>query len=475
MSKSLVTGKLAVGSTAALAALLIASVTTSQVPGDRPTLTTHMSQNLINTNSVSFSELFNFGRFLFVDQFNLLDGFGRPGATGNGTPTHRNPAGKPLMLRTSGPDANSCASCHISNQPGGAGEFTANVFVLAQVLDPPTESVSPDFSNERNTLGMEGSGVIDMLAREMTADLLAIRAAAASAAASAGHDVTKSLDTKGVNFGTITAHADGSFVTSGIQGVDTDLIIKPFHQKGVVNSVRVFTTNAYNHHMGMQPVERFGFARTGLDDFDGDGVKDELSVGDITAATIFQAALSIPIQVLPESQSERNRIKRGETLFQQAGCTSCHRPQMTLNNRFYSEPNPYNPPGNLRPSDVPRPYTFDLAYDGRLQKQANGAIVRCYTDLKRHVVCDESDQFFNNEKLVQSGVATDQFITRKLWDVGNTGPWGHRGDCMTIGESIMHHAGEAKASRNLFMSLSASDQAAMIDFLKTLQVRPLNR
>jgi len=42
----------------------------------------------------------------------------------------------------------------------------ANVFVLAQVLDPVTDSVSAEFSDERNTLGMNGSGAIEMLARE---------------------------------------------------------------------------------------------------------------------------------------------------------------------------------------------------------------------------------------------------------------------------------------------------------------------
>src|SRR5262249_31794813 len=173
-------------------------------------------------------------------------GRGRPAATGNGAPTKRDPSHNPGFLRTSGTDATSCADCH--NQPtvGGAGGFVTNVFVLAQNLDPVTDSVSAEFSNERNTLWMNGSGAIEMLAREMTADMLSIREAAQAEARSLGRDVTKQLDTKGVNFGRITAHADGTLGTSQVQGVDRDLIIKPFHQKGVVNSVRVFTVNAFN-------------------------------------------------------------------------------------------------------------------------------------------------------------------------------------------------------------------------------------
>lgn len=130
--------------------------------------------------------------------------------------------------------------------------------MLAQVLDPTTDSVSGEFSDERNTLGMNGSGAIEMLAGEMSDDLISIRSVAKAEASASGHDVTRSLDTKGVNFGSITAHPDGTFDTSAVAGVDADLVIKPFHQKGVVNSIRVFTVNAFNHHHGMEAVERFG-------------------------------------------------------------------------------------------------------------------------------------------------------------------------------------------------------------------------
>lgn len=43
--------------------------------------------------------------------------------------------------------------------------------------------------------------------------------------------------------------------------------------------------------------------------------------------------------------------------------------------------------------------------------------------------------------MIQSGVPVDQFITRKLWDVGNTAPFGQRGDLTTMTE-----AGQAACS-----------------------------
>ena len=114
--------------------------------------------------------------------------------------------------------------------------------------------------------------------------------------------------------------------------------------------------------------------------------------------------------------------------------------------------------------DIPKP---------RLERGSNGgAIVRAYTDLKRHVICDDQDPFFRNERLIQNGVPVDQFITRKLWDVGNTAPYGHRGDLTTITEAILHHAGEARLQRERFGSLTKDQQAEIIEFLKQLQVLP---
>ena len=74
----------------------------------------------------------------------------------------------------------------------------ANVFVLAQNAIPVTGTIlNPDFSQtfpERNTLGMFGSGAIELLGRQMTQDLLALKSQALSQAASSGKDVSVALD-----------------------------------------------------------------------------------------------------------------------------------------------------------------------------------------------------------------------------------------------------------------------------------------
>jgi hypothetical protein len=440
--------------------------------GDGPVIRHHVTDS--DVANMSFQELSAAGRELFIAKFNMFDGRGRPATTGGGAA--RDPEGQPAFIRTSAPDSNSCAGCHNDPVVGAAGDIVANVFVLAQTLDPVTESVSPEFSNNRNTLGMHGSGAIELLAREMTWDLLDIRAAAIAEAADAGADVTRSLVAKGVSFGTITAHADGSVDNSGIEGIDADLIIKPFHQKGAVISLREFTNNAMNHHHGMQAVERFGKAITGTDDFDQDGVPDELTVGDITACTIWQAQLGTPGQVIPSDPPVALAVIRGERTFSRLGCGDCHVPSMTLESTIFTEPSPLNPAGNLRVADVTKPYEFDLTDEAALphiEKRFDGkGIVRAFTDLKRHNLCDEELNHYCNEMVVQGGVATEEFLSRKLWDVGNTAPYGHVGDLSTLTEAIYWHGGEARGSRDAFYDLSQQGQDEVIEFLKSLQILP---
>jgi len=458
-----------------LGLLSLGWVAFAQQIGDGPIVKEHLDQAAIERGTISFEDLLTAGEKLFVAKFNTYDGQGRPGTTGHGV--SRDPEGVPRFVRTSSPEANSCAGCHNDPFVGGAGDFVANVFVLAQTLDPVTMSVAADFSNERNTLGMHGSGAIEMLAREMTDELIAIRDAAIQQAQDEGQTISRALFAKGISFGTIRAAADGSLDTSAVVGVDeADLIIKPFHQKGVVTSVRQFSNNAFNHHHGMQSVERFGVDRTGTDDFDGDGVKDELTVGDITAVTLWQTSLGVPGQVIPNDGTVARAILVGERTFGNIGCADCHTPYMTLNNPTFTEPNPYNPDGNLQPDQVSRSIEYDMTSQGDkpyLESRYDGsAVVRAFTDLKRHNLCDADYNHYCNEELEQDGVATELFLTRKLWDVGNTAPYGHRGDLTTITEAISAHGGEGRASREAFFALSDQSRAEVVEFLKSLQILP---
>jgi cytochrome c peroxidase len=449
---------------------------------DRPELAQHIEQDDIVNGSLTFDEVFEQGRILFITRFNRCDGQGRPSTTGTGD--HREPE-QPTFSRISSPDSTSCAGCHNQPRVGGAGDFVANVFVLGQAADPVLDSTSAEFSNSRNTLGMFGSGPIEMLAREMTADLIQLSEEAIQEAIETDKPVTQTLDTKGVNFGIITTHPDGTVDSSEVQGIDADLIIRPFHQAGVVVSLREFTVNAMNHHHGMQAEERFDLnPEKGNPDYDGDGVERELTIGDITAITIWQATLGTPDRVLPTDPDIQASVELGEELFEAVRCTSCHIPELYLDSCLFTEPNPYNPVGTF--SDQTQSFEFNMCQDGEspgLEMQETGTIIRAYTDLKRHSLCDDPGEadairFYCNEQLAQDRPDQDGkngaefFITRKLWDVGNSAPYGHHGNLTTIAEAILMHGGEARDSRDRFVELTYDEQLAIVDFLRTLQVVP---
>lgn len=454
--------------------------------GETGALGEHTDQDAINAGDVSFKTLFNTGAHLFKAQFNKLDGQGRPLLTSGGVLRARFDEN---LFRTGGPDTTSCWQCHNQPRSGGGGDFNALMFSGLHAKDPPEVSTSTSLTNQRAGPSIFGAGAIEMLAREMSFEMIAIRDAAKAEAAQLGVDVTKPLLTKGVSFGSITVRPDGKIDPSAIEGVDWDLIVKPHTHKGTGASLRGFSTGGSFLHLGMAPVERFGAGT----DPDGDGVTDEFTIGDVTAMTVWMAALPVPGRVIPKGRGKQAAIERGEALFTQVSCATCHTPAMYLNDRKYSEPSPFNGSGQLHVSDVPQPYTFDLTSQGpgpRPERASNGrAIVRAFTDMKRHIISDTttklSDEQIPGGSLRGTALATDftisapalavnVFQTEKLWDVGSTAPYGHRGDLTTLTEAILVHGGEAAASRAAFLALPQSDKDCLIDFLKSMQIVPVD-
>jgi mono/diheme cytochrome c family protein len=440
---------------------------------DPPAIDVFPDHNEFAAGKRPVQELIDMGRKLFRTSFNILDGAGRPNSTGDSKPTIRVTRGLQLFQRIAGPDANSCAGCH--NQPivGGAGDFAANVFVGAHFTDPPATTIDATVTNERNTLSIFGAGAIEMVAREMTIELQNQRDAARLGAASTHGNEKVRLEAKGVGFGYLTVRPDGTYSTEELEGIDSDLIVKPFGVKGVAVSIREFTNFALNQHHGMQSEERFGWARTGVGDFDGDGVENEFTVGQVTALTVYQASLPPPRHV-PYSDREQARLSRlGEQRFEDVGCASCHKPFLPLRSAWFFEPSPFNRPGSIVPSDVIGQITIPIPVEpsSGVYITPDGEVrVQAYSDLKRHVICDSEDPFYCNERIRQDFVPTDQFLTTKLWDAGSSAPYGHRGDLTTISEAIIHHAGEAKRARHAFLDLPNQDKRAIIFFLKSLRI-----
>ena len=471
-------------------------------------------------------DLISFGSQLFQARWTTQEGQGRPMTKGTGNPL--SDPSSPLKFprnfnRLSGPDSNSCSGCHNLPFSGGGGDRVTEVFVLGQRFDSldfdpsnvtPTRGITDERGvrttmatafNERKTIGMNGSGFIEMLARQITADLQAQRNATPPGASVA-------LTSKGISFGTLVHNADGSWDASKVEGISApslttsagatpSLVLRPFHQVGNIVSVRQFTNNAFNHHHGIQSEERFGLGV----DADGDGFVNELTTADVTAVTLYQVTLNVPGQVIPRDPDIQAAIASGQHIFSQIGCAACHIPALPLtsNNNpgalgqpgwIFTEPGPYNPTtGPNTPNLIPGPakypatappvmvdLTSDMLPKPRL-KPVNGVVmVPAYTDLKSHTLCDgptdpNAEPLDQNQPAGSPGffAGNMKFLTRKLWGLANSGPFGHAGSFTTMREAItLGHNGEGKTSRLAFQALTPIQQNELIEFLKSLQVLP---
>ena len=454
--------------------------------------------------TVNRGRLIDYGAELFNAMWTHQEGGGRPLTTGTGAPL-ADPS-SPLVFprnanRISAPDANSCGGCHNLPRSGGGGDVVTNVFVLGQRFDFASFDQSDlitkrgsldeegkfptldEMANSRATLGMFGSGYIEMLARQMTMDMQAI-------AAGIGSGTSAELLTKGVSFGTLARNVDGTWDASGVSGLPPsstassgqnapNLIVKPFHQVGAVISLREFTNNAYNHHHGIQSTERFG---VGVDP-DGDGFTDEFNYADVTATTVYQATLAVPGRRIPRFRPVEEAVLNGEQKFVEIGCAGCHVPELPLGDWgwVYVEPNPFNPPGNARPGDIPEMkinLNSEFLPQPRLHREGDTTWVPAYTDLKLHDITTGPDDP-NCESLDQQMAGTPhffdgncKFLTKKLWGAGNEPPYFHHGKFMTMREAIEAHAGEAQDSADAWAAATKYDQDSIIEFLKTLQMLP---
>jgi cytochrome c peroxidase len=456
--------------------------------------------------SIPLEALIQHGKLLFNAVWTEQEGGGRPLTKGTGRPLadpSRPLTGSRSFNRISGPDANSCAGCH--NAPygisGGGGDFVTNVFVLGQRFDSasfdpsdklPTRGAVDEtgrlatletVANLRASTGMFGAGYLEMLARQMTEELQKIRDGIRLGE-------TKALVAKGVSFGKLTLTKEGLWDTSKVEGLPRlslltttshdppTLVIRPWHQASNVVSLREFSNTAFNQHHGIQSTERFGLDT----DLDGDGFKNEMTRADVTAVSVYQAVIAVPGRVIPRDPEIERAVMLGERVFESIGCATCHISRLPLDRQgwIYSEPNPFNPPTNLRTGET-RDLKVDLSSpllpSPRLSPDASGTVwVEAFTDFKLHNICEagegeplDMNQSQWSKKFTEGNC---RFLTKRLWGAANEPPFFHHGLFTTLRQSVLAHSGEAKETREAFQKLSAAEQDALIEFLKTLQVLP---
>ena len=438
--------------------------------GEGPMIKNHFDQNKIN--EYDLDEIIEHGEFLFKVSFNELDGLGRPETSGT-TKTRPRRESPQNFNRISGPDANACVACHNLPRIGGGGDNSNNVFGLASDIDFATlegsvgseddSSSVLDITNERNTIGVFGSGLVELLSREITIDLLNIVEKSKKLASEENRIIKADLDSKGINYGYIEVHPNGFVDRSNVDGIDSDLVLRPFIQKGVIGTLRDFSNISMNHHHGMQSEELAGFNS----DLDRDGIVNELTEGDITAVTIFQATLDFPDNVFSENDEIKTAQFKGKEVFNNIGCASCHMPTLPLKSLMFVEPGPLNTEISTTLAESKKTLVVDLEdYVSKLEKDEDGNyLIPIWSDLKRHDMGPKLD----NERPLQKGVPTNYWLTKKLWGFYSEPPFLHHGRANLLNDVIEMHQGDAKISSNAYFELDSSEQQYLIEFLKSFK------
>jgi hypothetical protein len=412
------------------------------------------------------------GRQLFQRKFTRTEGQGPVVGDGAGDVQTNLAIGAGL--------ADSCAACH--GRPRGAAGFGGDVATRPDSRDAPH---------------LFGLGLKEMLADEITADLRALRAHAVSEAHRRGRDVSRSLRSKGIDYGTLMAHADGTLDTSGLHGVDPDLRVRPFFAHGQAISIREFIVGALQNEMGLQAVDPelvaaahggrmitpAGMVLDGANDKldgpptgdpaadpDGDGVANEIPTSLVDYIEFYLLNYFKPAQ-----GEQTPAAQAGRLVFEQIGCAVCHIPNLTISHDrrvadvetvFDSER------GNFNRLFATATERFTETGDGSgfpALKQPSGAaftVRNIFTDFKRH---DLGPNFHERD---YDGTIRSQFLTTPLWGVGSTAPYGHDGRSVTLSEAIRRHGGEAEPAAAAFGQLGNGDRRKLLEFLSSLVLFP---
>ena len=406
------------------------------------------------------------GRQLFQRKFTVAQGHGANEGDGTGDLNTDLAIGAGL--------ADSCALCH--GRPRGSAGVGGNVVTR------------PD---SRDSAHLFGLGLKEMLADEITTDLRAARDLAITQAQQQKRSLTVKLRSKGIGFGSITANPDGSVDTSQVAGVDPDLRVKPFFAEGSTISIREFIVGALHNEMGLSAsadpelltasaggrvVTPAGMVLDGSKDkISAPAAPDPQNGNEIDPAIVDYLEFYLLNYFKPGHYQQTAITDHGRRVFNRIGCASCHISDLTINHdrRVADVETVYDPVnGGFNSLFATATPLFSTVNDGSgypdLKLPLGGSFIvkDIFTDFKRH---DLGTNFYERN---WDGTLQTMFLTRPLWGVGSTGPYGHDGRSMTLSDVILRHGGEALPARNTFAALTPGDANALLTFLNSLVLFP---
>jgi CxxC motif-containing protein (DUF1111 family) len=140
----------------------------------------------------------------------------------------------------------------------------------------------------------------------------------------------------------------------------------------------------------------------------------------------FVDTLPRPVRDMPADKEERTRAERGEALFHQVGCATCHTPNL-------------------------------------------GGVQGIYSDLQLHRVVYYGNSGEEPAPAPDAYPLPDEWKTQPLWGVADSAPYFHDGACDSLKGAILRHQGEAKLVKEAYARLSPGEQEEVVAFLRTLK------
>lgn len=413
--------------------------------------------------------LFIVGDELFGYPFRPENGWGH-GGDGRGATEYTPKLRRVHGGDAGGPDSFGCFGCHSKGGPDGAGTQTQNAFLRG-------DGRGVSSADERNPPHLLGLGPVELLAREMSAELQAQADTVVARAKAEGRRVDHHLVAKGVAFGRLAAEADGSLDRRDIEGVDADLVVRPFGWKGHQATLRGMTEESLHIHQGLLSKRiQLAVGDGSLDakpygkgewfDVDEDGVSLEIDSGMLTTVVGYLAQLEAPILRPPRDPGLLDAFATGRTTFETIGCAGCHVPTLELADPKLD--------ARLGGEVVREPFFIDVARDGdgpkiepKFASPNTPYLVHLFSDLKRH---DMGEALAGHAS--QGHLPARVFLTRPLWGLADTAPYLHDGRAPTVHEAIVLHGGEAAASRDSYLALDDEGRAGLRVFLTSLSRQP---
>ncbi len=206
-----------------------------------------------------------------------------------------------------------------------------------------------------------------------------------------------------------------------------------FGWKGEFASLDDFVRAACANELGLSNPTRPQVTSLASRDYQAKGV--DLTDAQCVQIGDFLRELPQPVQAIPADASERARVANGSSRFEAIGCADCHTPALGSLEGFYS---------NLLLHDMGPELASSTGYYGEPPAAPS-------------------------EGTGPPPPIANEWRTPPLWGVADSAPYLHDGRAATLELAIARHAGEAAGVVARYNDLPASDQAAIVAFLKTLR------